>query len=153
MLQTDSSRECLLKIENPYYLHTSRLHNTICPHLASIISPITRYCYQLLTVYKIWLEVRFQTLPFTRTFKFYFRFYYYRESCCLVRQLFIHADWIATYRPSEEDTMRVSCAFCGLFLAIAIVNCSPIVKRETEDDKLSPLNEVSSLSFPLFFFI
>ncbi|XP_012232088.1 probable GH family 25 lysozyme 3 isoform X2 [Linepithema humile] len=37
--------------------------------------------------------------------------------------------------------MRVFCALCGLFLAIAIVNCRTIVKRETEED-LSPLNEV-----------
>jgi len=37
--------------------------------------------------------------------------------------------------------MRVSCAFCGLFLAVAIVNCNPVEKKETEDE-LSPLNEV-----------
>ncbi|KAM0727604.1 hypothetical protein ACS0PU_005853 [Formica fusca] len=41
--------------------------------------------------------------------------------------------------------MRVVCTFCGLFLAIAIVNCSPIVKRDAEElpqEDLSPLNEV-----------
>ncbi|KAL6265573.1 hypothetical protein P5V15_002369 [Pogonomyrmex californicus] len=38
--------------------------------------------------------------------------------------------------------MRVLCAFCGLFLAIAIVNCSPVVKREAAEEDLSPLNEV-----------
>ncbi|XP_072747079.1 uncharacterized protein [Anoplolepis gracilipes] len=41
--------------------------------------------------------------------------------------------------------MRVVCTFCGLFLAIAVVNCSPIVKRDAEElsqDDLSPLNEV-----------
>ncbi|XP_011701169.1 PREDICTED: keratin, type II cytoskeletal 1 isoform X2 [Wasmannia auropunctata] len=38
--------------------------------------------------------------------------------------------------------MRVLCAFCGLFLAIVIANCSPVVKRDAEED-LSPLNEVA----------
>lgn len=42
--------------------------------------------------------------------------------------------------------MRVLCAFCGLFLAIAIANCSPVDKREAEED-LSPLNEVSPLLY------
>lgn len=44
----------------------------------------------------------------------------------------------------EDDIMRVLCALCGLFLAVAIVNCSPIVKRET-DEELDPLNQVSTL--------
>lgn len=43
--------------------------------------------------------------------------------------------------------MRIFCALCGLFLAVAIVNCSPVVKRETEEGEtlkeLDPLNEVS----------
>ncbi|XP_014475647.1 PREDICTED: uncharacterized protein LOC106744971 [Dinoponera quadriceps] len=42
--------------------------------------------------------------------------------------------------------MRIFCALCGLFLAVAIVNCSPIVKREAEGEdalkELDPLNEV-----------
>lgn len=42
--------------------------------------------------------------------------------------------------------MRVLCAFCGLFLAITIANCSPVDKREAEED-LSPLNEVSPLLY------
>lgn len=50
--------------------------------------------------------------------------------------------------------MRVVCTFCGLFLAIAIVNCSPIVKRDAEElpqEDLSPLNEVSLVFY--FFFL
>jgi len=42
--------------------------------------------------------------------------------------------------------MRVFCVLCGLFLAIALVNGGPVVKRETEED-LSPLNEVSTLFY------
>ncbi|XP_032673611.1 PE-PGRS family protein PE_PGRS33 [Odontomachus brunneus] len=40
--------------------------------------------------------------------------------------------------------MRIFCALCGLFLAVAIVNCSPIVKREADKTlkDLDPLNEV-----------
>lgn len=41
--------------------------------------------------------------------------------------------------------MQVVCTFCGLFLAIAIVNCSPIVKRDVEEsspENLNSLNEV-----------
>ncbi|XP_011868224.1 PREDICTED: putative lysozyme-like protein isoform X2 [Vollenhovia emeryi] len=37
--------------------------------------------------------------------------------------------------------MRVLCALCGLLLAVAIVNCSPIDKGEAEEN-LNPLNEV-----------
>ncbi|KAH0955315.1 hypothetical protein HN011_003521 [Eciton burchellii] len=37
--------------------------------------------------------------------------------------------------------MRVFCVLCGLFLAIALVNGGPVVKRETKED-LNPLNEV-----------
>jgi len=42
--------------------------------------------------------------------------------------------------------MRVFCVLCGLFLAIALVNGGPVVKREAEED-LSPLNEVSTLFY------
>ncbi|XP_024871641.1 keratin, type I cytoskeletal 10-like isoform X1 [Temnothorax curvispinosus] len=38
--------------------------------------------------------------------------------------------------------MRVLCAFCGLFLAVAIVNCSPVEDKKEAEDDLSPLNEV-----------
>ncbi|KAG7198389.1 hypothetical protein KM043_005780 [Ampulex compressa] len=37
--------------------------------------------------------------------------------------------------------MKVSCALCGLLLAVAAVSCAPIAKREAQDE-LSPLNEV-----------
>jgi hypothetical protein len=40
--------------------------------------------------------------------------------------------------------MRLFCALCGLLLAVAIVSCSPVVKRDTEEGlkELDPLNEV-----------
>jgi hypothetical protein len=44
--------------------------------------------------------------------------------------------------------MRVFCVLCGLFLAIALVNGGPVVKRETKED-LNPLNEVSTLFYLL----
>lgn len=66
-----------------------------------------------------------------------------------MKHLFIYAAKLKhTHRPSEKNIMRVVCTFCGLFLAIAIVNCNPIVKRDAEEpsqEDLSPLNEVSIL--------
>ncbi|XP_011268230.1 putative lysozyme-like protein [Camponotus floridanus] len=41
--------------------------------------------------------------------------------------------------------MRVVCTFCGLFLAIAIVNCSPIVKRDAEEPSPEDLNSVNEI--------
>jgi len=47
--------------------------------------------------------------------------------------------------------MRVFFVLCGLFLAIALANGSPVVKREAEED-LNPLNEVSTLFYLLLCF-
>jgi len=48
--------------------------------------------------------------------------------------------------------MRVVCTFCGLFLAIAIVNCSPIVKRDVEEPSPEDLNSVNEVSLVFYFF-
>lgn len=80
-------------------MHTSHLHNTTCQYLFFTSLSARNCCHLSIIVYKVgsvgfgWKSVFkcFQArwgYPFTRSFKIYFRFYYYRESCRLVRQLF-----------------------------------------------------------------
>lgn len=83
---------------------------------------------------------------FHSTFTIHFQFVRCRKLCRPVRRLFLLMLTVLKRRStSEEDTMRIFCALCGLFLAVAIVNCSPVVKREAEETlkDLDPLNEVS----------